>query len=202
VERPEDAGEKFPLVFYLAPVAEYGTTVASGFPEGLPRPSATGEGSYAVSSPLRREDGGCIMAAALEKDKPPLGLVVTGEAESWLPALEQIVGPRWVQPYHASGPRELMDLVESGLADAAVLDDETDWAVDVLRLLRMIRRLNAMLPVVVVTGLRDRRWLESALRLEVLSVVVRPLALEELLRQIRRMMLRLDRTLREGPTGG
>ena len=140
------------------------------------------------------------MVAALGKNRLPLGLVVTGEAKSWLPALEQIVGPRWIQPYHATGRRELLDLVESGLADAAVLDDDADWAIDVLRLLRMIRRLDAMLPVVVVTGLRDRRWLESALRLEAFSVVVRPLALEELLRQIQRMMLRLDLTLREGQT--
>ena len=181
-------------------VTGYGTAVAKSLLEGLRRVGAAGNVGRATSGPELRENGGYVMAAALEKNRLPLGLVVTGEAESWRPALEQIVGPRWIQPYHATGRRELLDLVESGLADAAVLDDDADWSVDVLRMLRMIRRLDAMLPVVVITGVRDRRWLESALRLEAFSVVVRPLALEELLGQIQRMMLRLDRTLREDRT--
>jgi response regulator of citrate/malate metabolism len=50
--------------------------------------------------------------------------------------------------------------------------------------------------VVVVTAHRDRRWLEHALRLAAFSVVVRPLQLEELLRQIQRMMFRIDEMLR------
>ena len=62
----------------------------------------------------------------------------------------------------------------------------------------MIRRLDSDLPVVVVTKRRDRRLLEDALRLTAFSVVVKPLALEEFLRQIQRMMARIDRTLRDG----
>ena len=38
--------------------------------------------------------------------------------------------------------------------------------------------------------------LEDALQLAAFSVVCRPLALEELLRQIQRMMMRIDRALR------
>jgi DNA-binding NtrC family response regulator len=60
----------------------------------------------------------------------------------------------------------------------------------------MIRRLDADLPVVVVTARRDRRLLQDALRLAAFSVVVKPLQLEELLRQIQRMMIRLDELLR------
>ena len=139
------------------------------------------------------------MVAAYNKSAQPFGLVVTGEAESWLPALEQIVSPRWLTTYRAGSGRELLDVVEGGLADAAVLDDAAAWDVDVLHVLRMIRRVNTVLPVVVVTAHRDRRWLEDALRLAVFSVVARPLEFEELLRQIHRMMARLDRTLRGGP---
>jgi DNA-binding NtrC family response regulator len=138
------------------------------------------------------------MVAALNQRKNPLGLVVTGEAESWQPALEMIVGPQWLRTYHVGSDRELLDVVESGVADAAVLDDAADWRVDALHLLRMIRRLDAALPVVIVTARRDRRWLENALRLEAFSVVVRPLELEELLRQIQRIMIRLDAVLRLG----
>ena len=46
--------------------------------------------------------------------------------------------------------------------------------------------------MVVVTRRRDRRWLEHALRLAAFSVVAKPLELEELLRQIQRMMARLS----------
>ena len=62
----------------------------------------------------------------------------------------------------------------------------------------MIRRLDAVLPVVVLTTRRDRRWLEHALRLAAFSVVVKPLELEELLRQIQRMMVRMDAMLHRG----
>jgi DNA-binding NtrC family response regulator len=123
---------------------------------------------------------------------------VTGEAEVWQEALERIVGPEWLRTYPVSGGRELLKVVQSGLADAAVVDDKAQLGLDVMQILRMIRRLNSALPVVVVTGQVDRRTLESALRLAAFSVVRRPLELEELLRQIRRMMIRLDEMLRYG----
>jgi len=137
------------------------------------------------------------MVATLGKQRSPFGLVVTGQAEFWTSAIKQIVGPKWLRTYEASSDRELIEVVESGQADAAVLDDSVDWELDVLHLLRMIRRLDQLMPVVVVTVQRDRRWLESALRLAAFSVVIRPLELEELLRQIQRIMFRLDASLRE-----
>jgi len=136
------------------------------------------------------------MVAAANRLDRPFSLVVTGEAESWLPALDMIVGPRWLETYRVRGDRELLDVVESGVADAAVLDEEADWSTDLLRLLRMIRQLNRLLPVVIVSSRSDRMWLEDALRLTVFSVVAKPLQLEDLLRQIQRLMLRLDRMLR------
>jgi DNA-binding NtrC family response regulator len=136
------------------------------------------------------------VVTTLKPDRGPFNLVVTGEAESWLPALEQIVSRQYLLTRRVHGDRELLDVVTAGVADAAVLDDAADWRLDVLQLLRMIRRVNTTLPVVVVTGQRDRHWLEDALRLAAFSVVTRPLELEELLRQIQRMMGRLDDMLR------
>ena len=137
------------------------------------------------------------MVAALNQRKEPFSLVVSGEAESWRPALELIVGPQWLKIYQVRDDRQLLETVESGVADAAVLDDAADWSVGVLQLLRMVRRVDAALPVVVLTVRRDRQWLEYALRLAAFSVVVKPLELEELLRQIQRMMVRMDTMLRE-----
>jgi len=139
-----------------------------------------------------------LVSTLEQSGRQPLGLVVTGEAEWWLPALEQIVSPSLLKPFQVNGDGELLDAVRSGQAHAAVLDDEAHWSVDVLKLLRMIRHLDAALPVVVVTRRQDSRLLEDALRLAAFSVVVKPLALEELLRQIQRMMARIDRMLRDG----
>ena len=139
------------------------------------------------------------MVAALNKPREPFGLAVSGEAETWQPALEMIVGPEWLRTYYVENDRELLTVVERGLVDAAVLDDSAQWGLDVLQVLRLIRRVDAMLPVVVLTTRRDRRWLEHALRLAVFSVVVKPLELEELLRQIQRMMVHIDVIMRRGP---
>lgn len=138
-----------------------------------------------------------MVAATNEKDRP-FGLVMTGEAENWLPALERIVGPEVLAAYRVRGERELLEVVEAGLVDAAVLDDE-DIGTNIrcLEVLRMIRRLNRALPVVVVTAHPDRRFLEHALRLAAFSVVGKPLQFESLLLQIHRMMVRLDRMLRQ-----
>ena len=139
------------------------------------------------------------MVAALNERRSPFGLVVTGEAESWREVLGQIVGPQWLVTYKVNSGNELLEVVREGLADAAVLDDSASFELEVLQLLRMIRRLDQVLPVVVVTAHTERRWLEDALRLAAFSVVTRPLELEELLRQIQRMMVRLDQMLREEP---
>jgi DNA-binding NtrC family response regulator len=143
------------------------------------------------------------MVAALNDRRGPFGLLVTGEAESWQPALEQIVGPEWLRTYRVNTERQVLQVVQSGMADAAVLaepvEPQLQQAMDVLHVLRLIRRVNAHLPVVIVASRSDRRWLEDALRLAAFSVVTRPLALEELLRQIWRMMARMDTTLRQGP---
>ena len=137
------------------------------------------------------------MVAALNERKSPFGLVVTGEAESWRPVIEQLIGPQWVTTLTVNSRNELLEVVRAGVVDAAVLDDTAGFGIEALQMLRMIRRLDAMLPVVIVTEHTERRWLEDALRLAAFSVVSRPLELEELLRQIQRMMIRLDQMLHE-----
>ena len=136
------------------------------------------------------------MVAAPNERKGPLGLVVTGEARGWQDALDKIVGPSYVRTYRVRGRNELLSMVQHRVADAAVLDDSGELGLDIIQMLRMIRRVDPMLPVVIVTGQPNRRLLEDALRLAAFSVVSRPLELEELLRQVWRMMTRLDEMLR------
>ncbi len=125
----------------------------------------------------------------------PIGLVLTGEAQSWQPALEEIVGPDLLTAYRVQSERELIEVVQSGLADAAVLDEDVEWHMDVLQMLRMIRRVDAVLPVVVLSRRQDRIWMEDALNLAAFSVVTKPLQLETLLRQVQRVMNRINQML-------
>jgi len=113
--------------------------------------------------------------------------------------LEEIVGPRWLRTRQVDSDTELLETIESGSVDAAVLDEDLSWGPQVLQLLRMIRRLDATVPVVIVSSRTDRTWLEDALSLAAFSVLVKPLQLEQLLRQLQRMMVRLDQSLRSGP---
>jgi DNA-binding NtrC family response regulator len=125
----------------------------------------------------------------------PFGLVVNGEAGEYAEALAQIVGPRWIETYRVSSDGEVIGLVQAGLADAVVLD-EAVAEIDVMSLLRMIRRLNESLLVVLLARNPDSRRLEEALSLAAFSVVIKPLRLEELLVQIHRMMVRLNTNIR------
>ncbi len=130
------------------------------------------------------------------RQREPLDVVVTGEAETWLPAIQTIVGPRYIHAYKASNDRELLHVVEKGNPDAAVLDEGPGQEVPVLHMLRLIRRVQPRMPVIIVTAHTERRWLEDALRLAAFSVLTKPLGFEALLQQLQRVMTRLDRSLR------
>ncbi len=136
-----------------------------------------------------------MMVTNTRQPMGPIGLVLTGEAQSWQPALEEIVGPDLLTAYRVQSERELIEVVQSGLADAAVLDEDVEWHMDVLQMLRMIRRVDAVLPVVVLSRRQDRIWMEDALNLAAFSVVTKPLQLETLLRQVQRVMNRINQML-------
>ena len=136
-----------------------------------------------------------VAAAAQHSQAGPFTLVVSGEAGEYADALAKIIGPLWLETYRARNDQEVLQVVQAGRADAVVLDEEAA-ELELLKLLRIIRRLNQAMLVVLLTGRTDRRWLEEALRLAAFSVVSKPLRLEELLVQIHRMMSRLDAALR------
>lgn len=136
-----------------------------------------------------------VAAAAQRSRTVPFTLVVSGEAGDYADALAKIIGPLWLQTRRVGSDEEVLQLAQAGRADAVVLD-ESATQLEVLQLLRMIRRLNQVLLVVLLAGRPNRRWLEEALRLAAFSFVTKPLQLEELLVQIHRMMVRLDLALR------
>jgi DNA-binding response OmpR family regulator len=136
-----------------------------------------------------------VAQAARQARRGPFALAISGEAGAYADALNLIIGPAWLETLLPRGDDEVLDLVQAGRVDAVVLDEAAS-RLEPLRLLRMIRRVNQAMLVVLLKASPDRRWLEEALRLTAFSVVTKPLELEELLFQIYRMMRRLDSALR------
>lgn len=122
-------------------------------------------------------------------NRGPFRVVVSGEASRHEEALQKLLGPNVVLTVRAGNPGELLAVIERRQADAAVLDTELGQQ-ELLRTLRMIRRINVTLPVVLVTREVSRWFMEDALRLAAFSVAHKPLEREELLIQLRRIFER------------
>lgn len=120
-------------------------------------------------------------------------MVVTGEAGQWGPALSKLVGSRLLHMTQAADDRELLDIVGRGRTDLAVIDEEASSDVGLMRLVRIIRRLDEHVAIVLVTNHTERRWLEDALELAAFSVLGKPLQFEALLRQLHGVMVKLNR---------
>ncbi len=142
------------------------------------------------------------MVPATEHDnRRPIGLVVNGEASRHVMVLQKLLMPGLVDMYDARNIPELLAIVRHGRADMAVIDSDQGQQ-ELLKTLRMIRRINTALPVVLVVREVSRRFMESALRLTAFSIVHKPLEREELLIQLRRILERFypaPRTSRDSP---
>lgn len=140
------------------------------------------------------------MAAATEQPaKKHVGLVVSGDAGRHVEILRTLLGPHLVDMYNAGDVTELLAIVQRGRADVAIIDSDRGEE-EVLKALRMIRRVNAAMPVVLVTGRVTRRFMEGALRLEAFSIVHKPVEREDLLIQLQRILQRLARDRQKGPS--
>ena len=136
------------------------------------------------------------MAASTHRpgEQRPVTLIVSGEARSQAGIIQQLLGPALVSMFNVADTGELLHVVQRRQVDGAVVDSEVgDGGEDLLKTLRIIRRIDAKLPVVLVASSLSRRFLEGALRLEAFSVVRKPMQREELLIQLRRIVERVAR---------
>lgn len=127
----------------------------------------------------------------------PLGLVISGETRRHVEVLRKLLGPELVSMLDAGDMAELLGIVQHGAADAVVVDSDRGDQ-ELLRILRMIRRVDWALPVILVAREVSRRFLEGALRLEAFSVAHKPLEREDLLIQLQRIMERFYPRLEPG----
>jgi len=130
------------------------------------------------------------MACAQEQwIQRPLAIVVSGEARRHEDVLRKLLGPNLLNMYNARGPGELVTIVQSRGPDVAVVDSDQGQE-ELLWTLRLIRRVNRVLPVILVVREVTRRFMEDALRLTAFSIAQKPLEREELLIQLRLILKR------------
>jgi DNA-binding response OmpR family regulator len=142
-----------------------------------------------------------MSAASEQHAKRPLSLVVSGETRRHGETLRKLLLPELVKMLDAHNMHELLGIVQHGAADAVVVDSDRDDQ-ELLTMLRLIRRVDWAVPVILVAREVSRRFLEGALRLEAFSIAHKPLEREELLIQLRRIMERYYPTESAGETGG
>jgi len=116
---------------------------------------------------------------------------------------EQVVGPRWmgdidaafgptglvVCPAH-SGPETIRRIEEGGLSAAVIVEDQR--SIDGLSLLRIIRSIDRVLPCWLLTGDTRRNTLETALALQVTSILTSSIGPGELAATLSRSLLATD----------
>lgn len=140
------------------------------------------------------------MSAANEQHvRRPLALVVSGETRRHADVLRKLLLPELVRMLDAGNMNELLGIVQHGAADAVVVDSDRDDQ-ELLTMLRLIRRVDWGVPVILVARDVSRRFLEGALRLEAFSIAHKPLEREDLLMQLRRIMDRYYPLGRPEPT--
>ncbi len=119
----------------------------------------------------------------------PLGIVLSGEARRHEDVLRKLLGPNLLNMYNAGNPGEVLTIVREGRPDVVVVDSDQGQE-ELLWTLRLIRRINHVLPVILVVREVTRRFMEDALRLTAFSIAHKPLEREELLIQLRRIIKR------------
>ncbi len=102
---------------------------------------------------------------------------------AWLGGVDDVLRPSGFVVCRAhTGADTIRQVEEGGLAGAVLVEDRE--RIDGLSLLRIIRSIDRHLPCWLVTERANRRTLEVALSLRVVSVMAQPLDLSELTRTL------------------
>jgi DNA-binding NtrC family response regulator len=129
-----------------------------------------------------------------------LNVLLTDVDQEWAVHLPRLLEPQGVRAICAQSVKEAVEVIDRQPIHAAVVNlslpmDGHDAIDGGLKLLRVIQRLDPTPPAVVIRGRQfdrraDDRLLAEALKLEVFSVLDLPVALEQVLEVLRRLLQR------------
>ena len=107
---------------------------------------------------------------------------------AWPEALRNVFRPRGINLLVAEGINELVNIIEQRRIHTTIvdMDSETDGLVTI----KIIRMNYPLLPCILLTSAADKEVLRRALRLDVFSVIDKPVDMGILRRQLNRLFIK------------
>lgn len=118
-------------------------------------------------------------------------LLASGGDWQWPEAQRDLFGPRGINFMVANSPREFVNIIEHTRVHAAIVDvDQSQSAARNLSTVRLIRMGSPLLPCIALSQKTSKDILASALRLDVFSVIQKPVPMEILREQLHRLFIK------------
>ena len=108
---------------------------------------------------------------------------------AWKEAVSSLFVPRGVNPIVAADTEDVFSIIERRLIHTAIVDMDSD-RISGLGIIRTIRRLNPVLPCILVSKAAETKLLRSALELNVFSVIDKPVEMAVLQDQLNRLFMK------------
>jgi len=116
--------------------------------------------------------------------------VLVGCADwAWAEAVRCIFAPRGINSMIASNAIEALDIIEQRKIHTAIVDMDAEQ-ISGLGIIKVIRNYHPMLPCLLVSGSSEQKVLSKALRLNVFSVIAKPVDITILQEQLHRLFQR------------
>ncbi len=112
-------------------------------------------------------------------------VLLTDANWAWPQAVSEIFQPRGINSLVADSPGDIVNIIDNNKIHLAILDDQID-----VQTLKMIRNHNKMMPCLLLAQKIDNRLLAQALKLNIFSVLTKPVNLTQLADQINRIFLK------------
>jgi len=112
---------------------------------------------------------------------------------AWPEALRYIFRPRGINLLVAENAEDFVHIIERKRIHTTIVDMESDRP-DGLAIIRIIRMNYPLLPCILLTNTAGESLLEKALKLDVFSVIDKPVNMSILLEQLNRLFLKKYRS--------
>lgn len=116
-------------------------------------------------------------------------LLITDDDARWRETLRDVFEPRGYRTLLASCGEEAIRIVRTDAVDLALLDMHMP-TLSGLETLRIVKKINALLPCILMTADTSERLLYEALLAEAFSVLIKPLSMDTLLEAVNRAIQR------------
>lgn len=118
--------------------------------------------------------------------------VLIGNADwAWPQAVAEIFQPRGINTLIANTPAEMVHIIDNNRIHLAILDMTIGQSdLSGMHTMKMIRKHNILLPCIMLAHNIDRHLLDEALKLDVFSVLSKPVDIDLLKKNINRLFLK------------